>query len=144
MSTPHLDGRPLLAVGPADELRSLFKALANSNRLRILHSVHLAGELCVNDIAEATSLTAQAVSNHLQRLADQGVVASRRDAHRVLYRIVDPCVPGLMDLGICLVEERRNPSSESPLRLLRAAELLRTVRFAPVAACPPPGETPPA
>lgn len=106
----NLDGLSALDDGLARELRTLFKALANDNRLRILHAVHRHGELCVNDIADAIGLSAQAVSNHLQRLADQAIVASRRDAHRVLYRIVDPCVPGLMDLGVCLVGERSRSS----------------------------------
>lgn len=103
----HLDDRPVLDDELAGELRTVFKALANDNRLRMLHAVHRAGELCVNDVAVAVGMTAQGVSNHLQRLADQGIVAARRDGQHVLYRIVDPCVPGLMDLGVCLVEERR-------------------------------------
>lgn len=119
----NLDGLAELDDELAGELRTLFKALANDNRLRILHAVHREGELCVNDIAVAVDLTIQAVSNHLQRLADQGIVASRRDAHRVLYRIVDPCVPGLMDLGVCLVGERAQDerARAAPSRTRRSA-----------------------
>lgn len=28
------------------------------------------------------------------------------DGQRVLFRIIDPCVPGLMDLGVCLLAQR--------------------------------------
>jgi DNA-binding transcriptional ArsR family regulator len=93
------------------DLAALFKVLANDNRLRILHSVHRAGELSVSDIANEVGASQQAVSNQLQRLVDQRIVHSRRDGQRVLYRIIDPCVPGLMDLGVCLVSERPNPAS---------------------------------
>jgi DNA-binding transcriptional ArsR family regulator len=47
----------------------------------------------------------QAVSNQLQRLTDQGILVARRDGNRSYYRIIDPCVPDLLELGICLVEE---------------------------------------
>jgi DNA-binding transcriptional ArsR family regulator len=102
---PHLAGE-LLAEPVAGGLADLFKVLANDNRLRILHAIHLAGEMSTSDIADTTCASQQAVSNQLRRLADQRIVQSRRDGQRVLYRIVDPCVPGLMDLGVCLLAER--------------------------------------
>ncbi len=102
---PHLTG-DLLADTSASGLADLFKVLANDNRLRILHAIHLAGEISTTDIAETVGVSQQAVSNQLQRLADQRIVHARRDGQRVLYRIVDPCVPGLMDLGVCLLTER--------------------------------------
>ena len=103
---PNLSGE-LMHGATADDLSQLFKVLANGNRLRILHAVHLAGELSTSDIAEEVGASQQAVSNQLQRLADQHIVHARRDGQRVLYRIVDPCVPGLMDLGACLLAQRR-------------------------------------
>lgn len=102
---PHLAG-DLLAQSTTAGLADLFKVLANDNRLRILHAIHLAGEMSTSDIAEAVGASQQAVSNQLQRLADQRIVQARRDGQRALYRIVDPCVPGLMDLGVCLLSER--------------------------------------
>ena len=102
---PHLDG-PLLTEPVSLDLAALFKVLANDNRLRMLHAVHRAGELSVGDIAAEVGASQQAVSNQLQRLVDQRILHSRRDGQRVLYRIIDPCVPGLMDLGVCLVSER--------------------------------------
>lgn len=102
---PHLAGA-LLADERAEGLAELFKVLANDNRLRILHAIHLAGEISPSDIAEQVGASQQAVSNQLQRLADQRILHARRDGQRVLYRIIDPCVPGLMDLGVCLLSER--------------------------------------
>ena len=69
-------------------------------------SQHLAGEVSPSDIAEDIGASQQTVSNQLQRLADQRIVHARRDGQRVLYRIIDPCVPGLMDLGVCLLSQR--------------------------------------
>ena len=102
---PHLAGE-LMADAPAGDLAQLFKVLANDNRLRILHAIHLAGEIGTSEIADRIGSSQQAVSNQLQRLADQRIVHARRDGQRVLYRIIDPCVPGLMDLGVCLLSQR--------------------------------------
>jgi len=102
---PHLSG-DLLTEPSAADLAQLFKVLANDNRLRILHAIHLAGEVSPSDIAEEAGVSQQLVSNQLQRLVDQRIVHARRDGQRVLYKIIDPCVPGLMDLGVCLLAQR--------------------------------------
>ena len=102
---PHLSGE-LLGDSAADDLAQLFKVLANDTRLRILHAIHLGGEVSPSEIADEVGASQQTVSNQLQRLADQRIVHARRQGQRVLYRIIDPCVPGLMDLGVCLLSER--------------------------------------
>ena len=48
----------------------MFKVLANDTRLRLLHAVVRAGEICVTDLADSLGMKPQAVSNQLQRLAD--------------------------------------------------------------------------
>ncbi len=100
-----LGRRPLLDDDAADSLTALYKVLANRHRLRLLHAIERAGELPVGEIADEVGMSVQAVSNQLQRLTDQGVLVSRRDGNRSYYRVIDPCVTGLLELGICLVEE---------------------------------------
>ena len=117
MSTPEsttvdatlsaLRRRPLLEDAVAEALTALYKALANPHRLRLLHAIERAGELPVGAIADEVGMSMQAVSNQLQRLADQGILVARRDGNRSYYRIIDPCVTGLLELGICLIEENR-------------------------------------
>jgi DNA-binding transcriptional ArsR family regulator len=102
---PALSDRPLLSPTQAADLAVLFKTLANDTRLRLLHALTRSGELCVSELAQAVGMTAQAVSNQLQRLADRGIVGWRRDGNNVYYRIVDPCVPGVLDQGLCLMED---------------------------------------
>jgi ArsR family transcriptional regulator, lead/cadmium/zinc/bismuth-responsive transcriptional repressor len=110
---PALRERPLMKQTQADELVRLYKVLANDARLRILHALERAGELFVTDLAAEVGMKPQAVSNQLQRLADTRIVASRREGSRLFYRISDPCVPGLIDLGMCLLEETgRLPDGE--------------------------------
>jgi DNA-binding transcriptional ArsR family regulator len=102
---PPIQERSLLTPGQATEIVSLFQVLANDSRLRMLHALTQADETSVGDLAAAVSMTPQAVSNQLRRLVDRRIVAARRDGNRILYRIVDPCVPGLLELGLCLAEE---------------------------------------
>lgn len=100
---PALADRDLIDAPVVDELAALFRVLANHTRLRILHAIARAGEASVTEIATGIGASTQSVSNHLQRMADQRVVATRRDGNRIYYRLVDPCVGGVMELGLCLL-----------------------------------------
>ena len=100
-----LKDRPLLTPIQAGGLAAVFKVLANGTRLRLLHSLVRADELCVTDLAASLGMTPQAVSNQLQRLSDLGILASRREGNSIFYRLVDLCVKGLLEQGWCLMEE---------------------------------------
>ena len=102
---PALKERPLLTPIQAGGLAAVFKVLANDTRLRLLHALVRADELCVTDLAASLGMKAQAVSNQLQRLSDLGILASRRDGNSIHYRLVDRCVQGLLEQGWCLMEE---------------------------------------
>jgi DNA-binding transcriptional ArsR family regulator len=97
-----------MTVIQAGGLAAVFKVLANDTRLRMLHALVRADELCVSDLAASLGMKPQAVSNQLQRLSDLGIIASRRDGTNILYRLVDHCVSGLLDQGWCLMEEAGN------------------------------------
>ena len=100
-----LKERRLLTPIQAGVLAAVFKVLANDTRLRLLHAIVRADEMCVTDLAAALGMKPQAVSNQLQRLSDLGILASRRDGNSIFYRLVDPCVVALLDQGLCLMED---------------------------------------
>lgn len=102
---PPLPVRALISPPEADHLGVLFKSLAHPTRLRLLHALIRAGELAVGDLASEVDMSTQAVSNQLQRLTEIGVVSSRRDGLQVIYRVVDPCVPVLLERGWCHIDE---------------------------------------
>jgi DNA-binding transcriptional ArsR family regulator len=102
---PPLAERPLLSAEQAGGLVGLFKVLGNDTRLRLLHALHRGGEVPVGELADQVRMRPQAVSNQLQRLADRGIVTARRDGNRIFYSIADPCVPSVLDLALCLLEE---------------------------------------
>lgn len=97
-----LSERGLLSLSDAGALSATFKVLSNDGRLRLLHALSRAGELCVTDLAAEVGMSPQAVSNQLQRLVDRKVVASRRQGLFVYYRLEDPCVVELLNLAFCL------------------------------------------
>jgi ArsR family transcriptional regulator, lead/cadmium/zinc/bismuth-responsive transcriptional repressor len=102
---PSLKDRPLLSPIQAGGLAAVFKVLGNDTRLRLLHALVRAGEMCVTDLAAALGMKPQAVSNQLQRLSDLGVLTCRRDGTSIHYKVVDVCVVGLLEQGWCLVDE---------------------------------------
>jgi ArsR family transcriptional regulator, lead/cadmium/zinc/bismuth-responsive transcriptional repressor len=119
---PPIHERPLLTADQATEIVVLFQVLGNDSRLRMLHALTHAGEVCVGDLATAVEMTPQAVSNQLRRLVDRRIVAARRDGNRILYRIIDPCVPGLLELGLCLAEETGRVCGDAEAKSLVRAE----------------------
>lgn len=102
---PALRERPLLSYAQAGDLAVLFKVLANDTRLRLLHALARGGELTPTALADSVGMKAQAVSNQLQRLLDRGILTCRREGNYIHYRIADRCVVGLLDLGLCLMED---------------------------------------
>lgn len=104
-SKPSLHDRPPLSSNQTEELTGLFKLLANDTRLQLLHALARERELCVSDLCDRLDMKPQAVSNQLQLLAERGVVVSRRAGIQIYYRIEDPCVPALIERGLCLLED---------------------------------------
>lgn len=82
----------------AGEAAQLLKLLANENRLLILCRLALARESSVNDLAEAVGLSQSALSQHLAKMRDEGLLATRREAQAVFYRIADPKASRLLAL----------------------------------------------
>ncbi len=102
---PRLQDRALIDRAVAKDTASLFKLLANDTRVRLLHALAIHKELCVSDLAGQLNMKPQAISNQLQKLAAAKMLASRREGNSIFYKIVDPCIPRLLDLGLCLLEE---------------------------------------
>lgn len=72
------------------QLASLFKALADESRLRILNLLMISGELCVCDIEAMTGFTQTKVSRHLLYLRNAGLLDARQQGLWMLYRPAAP------------------------------------------------------
>lgn len=71
------------------EIESLFSALADRTRLRLL-SLMADGEVCVCFFVEVLKVSQPKISRHLAYLRNAGVVAARRDGKWMHYSIVEP------------------------------------------------------
>ena len=82
----------------AAQAAALLKLLANENRLLILCRLALEREMSVNDLADAVGLSQSALSQHLAKMREEGLLTTRRDAQTVYYRIADPNAAKLLAL----------------------------------------------
>lgn len=67
------------------------KALGHGRRLEILELL-AQGERSVEALAERVGLSMANASQHLRLMRQTGLLASRRDGKRILYRLNDPSV----------------------------------------------------
>jgi ArsR family transcriptional regulator len=66
------------------------KAMAHPLRLKILCLLGRSTEVSVHEIVEYVGTSQSNVSQHLSILRDKGILASRREANKVFYRIGEP------------------------------------------------------
>ena len=82
----------------ASQAAGLLKLLANENRLLILCRLVQAREASVSELTDAVGLSQSALSQHLAKMRDEGLVATRREAQTVYYRIANPDAARLLSL----------------------------------------------
>ena len=79
----------------AGEAARLLKALANEKRLQLL-CLLVGGEQNVGELNARLDLSQSALSQHLAKLRAEGLVATRKEAQSVFYRIDQPKVLRLL------------------------------------------------
>ena len=73
----------------AEEASQLLKSLSNAHRLRIM-CLLVGGDMTVGQLNEhLPDLSQSALSQHLARLREQGLVSTRRQAQTIWYALVD-------------------------------------------------------
>jgi len=75
---------------------TLLRALGNENRLLVLCLLIEHGELSVGGLLERIPLSQSALSQHLARMREEGLVAYRRESQTLYYRIANPDVQKLV------------------------------------------------
>ena len=74
----------------AGKAAALLKSIGNENRLLVLCLLIQTGEMSVGAMLEHIPLSQSALSQHLARLRDEGLVSTRKSSTAVFYRIADP------------------------------------------------------
>ena len=90
-------GREPLGTVDAIEVASMFKALSDPVRLRLLTLIacHDGGEACVCDLIDAFEVSPPTISHHLKVLREAGMVAAERRGTWIYYRIVPAAIADL-------------------------------------------------
>lgn len=83
--------RAFLQEGAA-QAASMLKALGNEHRLLVLCLLIQVGEMSVGSILEHIPLSQSALSQHLARMREEGLVSYRRESQTLYYRIANPDV----------------------------------------------------
>ncbi len=86
MSRPCCTSKPVPAIKDLDALTTVYAALADPTRLRIL-SLLSEDEICVCHIHASLDVPQPTASRHLAYLRKSGLVAARRDGSWMHYRL---------------------------------------------------------
>lgn len=79
----------------AAEAAAFLSGLASPHRLLILCEL-TGGERSVGQLIAATGIAPTSMSQHLNKLKDEGIVAARREHRTLYYSIVHPAMAELM------------------------------------------------
>ena len=94
MSTSDKD-RLFMQEGAA-QAASLLRTVGNEHRLLVLCLLIEHGELSVGALNEYFSLSQSALSQHLAKMREEGLVTCRRESQTLYYRIDNPNVARLL------------------------------------------------
>lgn len=94
-----LIGRTLTS-DDASGAAALFGTLSDPTRLRVLHALSLAEELCVSDLALLLDLSISGLSHQLAPLREQGVLNRRKVGRIAHYSLADAHVRRLLLDGL--------------------------------------------
>jgi DNA-binding transcriptional ArsR family regulator len=83
----------------------MLKLLASEQRLLLLCRL-VEGETSVGDLAEHAKLAQSAASQHLGKMRAEGLVATRREAQTIYYRLADPAAVRVLDT-LCDIYRRK-------------------------------------
>ena len=102
----------------ASAAEAMLKAVANRNRLVILCEL-LKGERSVSALQGAISLSQSALSQHLARLREDDLVATRRESQTIYYSLSSKPIARLIGL---LYELYCAPGCDPPAKPRRKAK----------------------
>lgn len=76
-------------IEASEEAAQFLRVLGNANRLLILCRLLEYEEMPVNILLEDFAISQSALSQHLARMREEGLVTYRREAQTLYYRIAD-------------------------------------------------------
>ncbi|MEX2657019.1 MAG: metalloregulator ArsR/SmtB family transcription factor [Balneolales bacterium] len=72
------------------KLSDILKLAGNDVRLKILYLLSTEDDLCPCDLSDILDMTVPAVSQHLRKLKDAGILQPRREGQLIFYSLQEP------------------------------------------------------
>ena len=72
------------------KLSDILKLAGNDVRLKILYLLSSEEDLCPCDLSDILDMTVPAVSQHLRKLKDAGILQPRREGKLIFYSLQEP------------------------------------------------------
>ncbi len=105
----------------------ILKAMAHPTRINILESLR-EGERCVCEIIELVDTEQSNTSQHLAQLKKMGIISSRKDGLKVIYKVnnreifslldlLDRIIAGQMEESIAILEDLKKRRVDGQLSL---------------------------
>jgi ArsR family transcriptional regulator len=101
-----------------NDVSMIFRALADETRLQMIALILKHRELCVCDFVHVLAITQSKASRHLRYLAHAGLLADRREAIWIHYRLADDLSPEhhrILESARNLVDPKRLAELEARL-----------------------------
>lgn len=85
--------------GAVEDIAGFYSVFSDSTRLKILSALAIT-ELCVGDLCALLDINQTTVSHQLRLLKDARIVECRRKGKIIVYKIVNPYVNEVMNMGV--------------------------------------------
>jgi len=73
--------------GSFQKMTKLLSIAGSDVRLKILYLLNLEKELCPCDLADILKMSVPAISQHIRKIKDAGIITSRRDGQTLYYSL---------------------------------------------------------
>ncbi|SFZ94766.1 transcriptional regulator, ArsR family [Flaviramulus basaltis] len=73
--------------GSFQKMTKLLSIAGSDVRLKILYLLNLENELCPCDLADILKMSMPAISQHIRKIKDAGIINSRRDGQTLYYSL---------------------------------------------------------
>ena len=70
-----------------EKITKLLSITGNDVRLKILYLLNIEKELCPCDLADILKMSVPAISQHIRKIKDAGIITARRDGQTLYYSL---------------------------------------------------------
>lgn len=97
---PEVVARVTPLIDQVEGVETIFKALSDATRMKIIYALTQEDELCVCDVAAIIGISTATASHHLRLLRTLGIAKNRKQGKLVYYSVKDHHITSLVKIAI--------------------------------------------